>query len=146
MRWCFRVVEKDRGSYNHIQLLDFDRDSMKGFEALLREKSNETSHEISSGSDVSPQSNSPMTLKTLCRSISSVLEHIDAARLDPLLSAQRKVSNRDRKSSGLASNVQTAIFLFGASHYRFGVLWRRTAEGLQKVCLESNSSIGISWT
>ncbi len=113
MRWCFRVVEKDRGSYNHIQLLDFDRDSMKGFEALLREKSNETSHEISSGSDVSPQSNSPMTLKTLCRSISSVLEHIDAARLDPLLSAQRKVSNRDRKSSGLASNVQTAIFLFG---------------------------------
>ena len=47
------------------------------------------------------------------RSISSILEHIDAARLDPLLSAQRKVSNRDRKSSGLASNVQTAIFLFG---------------------------------
>ena len=112
MRWCFRTMERDQYRNNHIQLLDFNMDSMERFEKSLR-ISNETSIYTSSGSDVSALSKSPMTLKILCRSISNTLEHIDAARLDPLLSVQRKVSRRNRTFSGLASTIQTAIFLFG---------------------------------
>ena len=109
-RWCFRVMDRDmkRRHYNHIQLMGFNRHSMKSFENSLNISSDSTS---SSGSDASQGSKNPLTLKTLCRSIASVLEHIDAARLDPLLAAQRKVSRKDRKVLG--SNVQTAIFVFG---------------------------------